>query len=61
LGKEMKKMMIVMMVQMMKQNNLQPFSNLKAFNVNDKPSLRNSSDIQLYFSSIQVAFLLAFI
>jgi hypothetical protein len=56
-----KMMMIVMMIQMMKQNKLQPFSNLKAFHVNDKPSLRDSFDIQHYFSSIQVAFLLAFI
>jgi hypothetical protein len=41
--KEMKKMMMIVM---MKQNKLQPFSNLKAFHVNDKPSLWDSSDIQ---------------
>ncbi len=34
-----KMMMIIMMIKMMKQNKLQPFSNLEALHVNDKPYL----------------------
>jgi hypothetical protein len=38
--KEMKKMrMIIMMIKIMKQNKLQPFSTLEALHVNDKPYL----------------------